>query len=144
LGSAFERVEEAVGNSEACVKLSTMNPAEPLPDAQHERFACLLAKGTGVSAAYVLAGYKESPASATRLSKKVNVAARVEWLQKQAATGDVLDLAEKRRITAEIARTGDKNADRLNAIKVDNDLAGDGSEAKGQGALALLLGRLRG
>jgi hypothetical protein len=120
-----------------------MNPAEPLPDAQHERFACLLAKGTGVSAAYVLAGYKESPASATRLSKKVNVAARVEWLQKQAATGDVLDLAEKRRITAEIARTGDKNADRLNAIKVDNDLAGDGSEAKGQGALALLLGRLR-
>ena len=144
MGSAFERVEEAVGNSEACVKLSTMNPAEPLPDAQHERFACLLAKGTGVSAAYVLAGYKESPASATRLSKKVNVAARVEWLQKQAATGDVLDLAEKRRITAEIARTGDKNADRLNAIKVDNDLAGDGSEAKGQGALALLLGRLRG
>jgi len=108
-----------------------MNPADPLPDAQHERFACLLAKGTGVSAAYVLAGYKESPASATRLSKKVNVESRVAWLQEQAATGDVLDIAEKRRITAEIARTG------------DNDLAGDGSEAKGQGALALLLGRLR-
>jgi hypothetical protein len=67
----------------------------------------------------------------------------VLWLQQQAASDDVLTLKEKRQITAQIARTGDKNADRLNAIKVDNDLAGDGSEAKGAGALAMLLGRLR-
>jgi hypothetical protein len=143
-----------------------MNPAEPLPDAQHERFACLLAKGAGVSAAYVLAGYKESPASATRLSKKVNVAARVEWLQEQAATSTVLSIREKREFLArvvrtpigEVDRTSDlcqevtetpdatkyKMPDKLGAIRLDNDLAGEGSEAKGQGALAALLGRLRG
>jgi hypothetical protein len=68
----------------------------------------------------------------------------VAWLQQQAASDDVLTLIEKRQITAQIARTGEKDSDRLKAIQVDNDLAGEGSEAKGQGALAALLGRLRG
>ena len=120
-----------------------MNPAEPLADAQHERFACELAKGASATAAYRVAGYKPHRSAASRLLANVNVSARVAWLKEQAAVGDVLTMAEKRRIAAEIARTGARNADRLNAIKVDNDLAGDGSEAKGIGALALLLGRVR-
>lgn len=142
-----------------------MDPSKPLQDAQHERFACLLAEGAGVSAAYVLAGYKESPASATRLSKKVNVESRVAWLQGQAATDTVLSIREKREFLArvmrtpigEVNRTSDlcqeftdtpdstkyKMPDKLGAIRLDNDLAGEGSEAKGAGALALLLGRLR-
>ncbi len=143
-----------------------MDPSKPLQDAQHERFACLLAEGAGVSAAYVLAGYRESPASATRLSKKVNVAERVEWLKQQAASDTVLSIKEKREFLArvvrtpigEVDRTSDlcqevtetddstkyKMPDKLSAIRLDNDLAGEGSEAKGQGALSALLGRLRG
>ncbi len=141
-----------------------MNPAEPLPDAQHERFACELAKGAGVNEAYVAAGYKSSPASATRLSKKVNVAERVAWLQKQAAKGDVLTIREKREFLARVVRKTPSEAafddadcqlvmtklgpavvipDKLAAIRIDNDLAEEGSEAKGIGALALLLGRVR-
>jgi len=121
-----------------------MNPAEPLPDAQHERFACELAKGCSQDEAYALAGFSRNRGNACRLKANESVTARVAWLQQQAASDDVLTLIEKRQITAQIARTGEKDSDRLKAIQVDNDLAGEGSEAKGQGALAALLGRLRG
>jgi hypothetical protein len=121
-----------------------MNPADPLPDAQHERFACELAKGaSSQAAAYETAFGKRDRTQACKLAAKHSIKQRVLWLKKQSAVSDVLDLAEKRRIAAQIARGGLKDADRLNAIKVDNDLAGEGSEAKGMGALAALLGRVR-
>lgn len=120
-----------------------MDPSKPLQDAQHERFACELAKGASAAEAYRLAGYKPHRSAASRLFANVNVFARVQWLKEQAATGDILEMKEKRQICAQIARGGEKDSDRLKAIQVDNDLAGEGSEAKGAGAIAALLGRLR-
>ena len=104
------------------------DPSKPLPDAQHERFACELAKGASQDEAYELAGFSRNRGNACRLKAKESVSQRVKWLQEQAASADVLTIAEKRRICAEIARGGE-HRDRLNAIRVDNDLAADGAEA---------------
>jgi hypothetical protein len=117
--------------------------SKPLENSRHERFACELAKGLSQSAAYVAAGYEDNRQAASRLGTNVDVLKRSEWIKRQAASGDVLTIAEKRKITAQIARAGEKDTDRLKAIQVDNDLAGDGAEAKGQSALAALVSKLR-
>src|SRR5262249_24306237 len=52
-----------------------------LPKNRHELFAQGLAKGLGIGAAYEAAGYKPSPAAATRLSKNVKLQERVAELQ---------------------------------------------------------------
>lgn len=52
---------------------------------RHELFAQGLAKGLGIGAAYVAAGYKPSPAAATRLSKNVKLQGRVAELQAASA-----------------------------------------------------------
>lgn len=52
-----------------------------LSNAKHESFAYNLAKGMGKSDAYVHAGYSDSPAAATRLSKTLEVAARIQELR---------------------------------------------------------------
>lgn len=57
-----------------------------LENAKHERFAQGLARGLGVTEAYVTAGFADSPASASRLSKKVNIRNRVKELQQKGAT----------------------------------------------------------
>jgi hypothetical protein len=121
-----------------------MNPAEPLPNARHERFARELAKGCSQDAAYVAAGYKQHRGAAARLCAKVSVSARVAWFLAQTAGETVLSLKEKREFLAGVVRLNkDKTQDKLAAIRLDNDLAGEGSEAKGMGALAALLGRVR-
>lgn len=56
-----------------------------LPNPKHELFAHGLFKGLGVGAAYVAAGYNDSPAAATRLSKNVKVRERVDELKSVAA-----------------------------------------------------------
>lgn len=142
-----------------------MDPSKPLQDAQHERFACELAKGASQDEAYVLAGFSRNRGNASRLNANENVFERVAWLKEQAATDTVLSIREKREFLArvvrtpigEVDRTSDlcqevtetpdstkyKMPDKLGAIRIDNDLAGEGSEAKGAGAIAALLGRLR-
>ena len=141
-----------------------MDPSKPLQDAQHERFACELAKGASQDEAYELAGYKRHRSSASRLRTNANVSQRVEWLKQQAASDTVLSIKEKREFIARVFRAKPSEAGMENSdcqlvmtkmgpaalfpdvtalIKIDNDLAGEGSEAKGQGALANLLGRLR-
>lgn len=107
---------------------ATFDPSKPLADAQHERFAQALAEGRSQLDAYTKAGYSPNRGNAGRLNANEYVSQRVEWLQKRAAQRTVLTLERKRQICLEIAETGE-NRDRLNAIKVDNDLAGDGSEA---------------
>ncbi|MEN0652395.1 MULTISPECIES: terminase small subunit [Hyphobacterium] len=64
-----------------------------LKNARHEAFARALAKGMGVTEAYVAAGYRSSPAAATRLSKTVKVSARLTELQNKGA--------ERAAVTAE-------------------------------------------
>jgi phage terminase small subunit len=115
------------------------DPSEPLHDAQHERFAQLLAAGSSQTQAYAGAGYEEHAGNASRLSRNENVKARILWLKKQAQSDTVLTIAEKRRICHEIATQGE-NRDRLNAIKVDNDLAFDGSEANKTPTIVVKIG----
>jgi len=115
------------------------DPSEPLHDAQHERFAQLLAAGSSQTQAYAGAGYEEHAGNASRLSRNENVKARILWLKKQAQSDTVLTIAEKRRICHEIATQGE-NRDRLNAIKVDNDLAFDGSEANKTPVIVVRIG----
>jgi len=142
----------------------------PLTNAKHENFAHLMAGGeVPVAEAYrrcVRARCAEAMAQTAglRLAQTAAAQARITWLQGQAGkapgegqtesppqpptekpaeTGTILTLMEKRSICAEIARGGEKAADRLRAIQVDNDLAGDGSEATGHHALEDLANKLR-
>ena len=64
---------------------------------KHELFAQGLASGAGVGAAYVAAGYRRSPAAATRLSKKVNVQGRVAEIQAKAEAKALLTLESHMR-----------------------------------------------
>jgi len=139
--------------------------SEPLANARHERFACELAKGNAAGKAYELAGYKRDDASACRLSRNPKVKARVDWLKRQAAASDVLTIAEKRQFLARLVRCKAavephdsdlwngveavdgvikyKLPDKMRAIALDNDLAGEGAEASGNKALGELVKRLR-
>ncbi len=106
------------------------------------------------------------------LARKGLVRVRIAWLRSEAskrlktrAEAVVMTIAEKREFLAKVVRTpagkvakgsqlcqewseGEhgvklKMPDKLAAIRLDNDLAGDGSEAKGMTALGSLIGRLR-
>ncbi len=138
------------------------NPAEPLANADHERFACEWAKGGGIAASYKRAGYKPSASAATRLAKIVK--GRKTWLQRQAAFADVLTIAEKRAFVARLVRakagklSADSDlwqavkvtkdgaeyrlADKLAAMKIDNDLASEGAEAGLNRAIEVIIHRL--
>ncbi len=54
---------------------------------------------------------------------------------RRGVVGEVLTLVEKRQICAEIARHAEKESERLQAIKVDNDLACEGAEAAREAAV---------
>ena len=82
----------------------------PLSNPRHEEFAQGLAAGKWPTAAYVEAGYKPSPASATRLSKSVKVAGRVSELIGRGAERAEIDVA---RILRELARLGLSDVRRL-------------------------------
>jgi hypothetical protein len=62
-----------------------------LTNQRHERFAQELAKGSAISEAYVSAGYKPSPGSATRLSRKVKD--RIKELTQDGANKTVVTIA---------------------------------------------------
>lgn len=68
-----------------------------------EVFAQGLAKGLAVGEAYERAGYKKSPAAATRLSKNVKVRSRVEELRERGAERAEIDI---QRTLAELGRVG--------------------------------------
>jgi phage terminase small subunit len=73
-----------------------------LENVGHEKFAQELAKGLGISAAYTAAGFKNSPASATRLSKKVKN--RVEEITSTTTAMAISALAiSKERVLDELA-----------------------------------------
>lgn len=142
------------------------NGGKPLENRKHEAFALLVAEGSEYAPAYRQAvsnrgTAKTSHEEGSKLASAPKVSPRIEWLRRKAQevaekkAGDriekkavkLLDQIEKREIAATIARSTEERAqDRIAACKLDNDLAGDGSEAKGNeslGKLAELLGRLR-
>lgn len=74
-----------------------------LKNAKWEAFAQGLAKGQAVGDAYVNAGYKDSPASATRLSKNVKIRARVKEIMDRGADRAEVSIE---RVLTEMARLG--------------------------------------
>jgi hypothetical protein len=102
----------------------------------HQKFAEGIALGLNATDAYV-AAYPASTRvaaspNAARLIRNDKVLEEVDRLRlkaEEAAGGVVLTLVEKRTILAQIARGGERDGDRINAIKADNDLGGDGADA---------------
>lgn len=138
----------------------------------HKKFAEGIAKGMNKTRAY-LDAYPDAKADsasvgATRLLKNDKVLSEIARIRQEAdkiAGSAVLTLAEKRDFCARLvrAKVGElpassdlwssikktefghefKLPDKLAAIKLDNDLAGEGSEAGANAALSGLLGRVR-
>ena len=123
-----------------------------------QKFCEGIVSGLNATQAY-LAAYPNSSEegarrSASVLLTKLDVSAEIERMRKKAeerAGSAVLTLAEKRAKLAAIVRQ-DKPVidgcelsvtDKLKAIALDNDLAGEGSEAKGNEGLSALIARLR-
>ena len=79
--------------------MNDLDPSQPLEDAQHETFACIVAEGkTAQGRAYIDAGYEcknmdTAYAAASRLLRNVKVAARVRYLKEQAADQTIADKA---------------------------------------------------
>lgn len=112
------------------------DPSRPLINARHEAFAVALAAANSVTEAYRQSGYAPGSAhkNASRLMANDGIKARFQWLQTQTASGSTVTKMEKRERLATIIRKG-SNLESIAAIKVDNDLAGDGSEALANAAL---------
>ena len=106
-------------------------------------------------AAYPRSGYEAARRSASDLLTRTDVQNEIARIRATAALlpgSAVLTLAEKRNALASFVRaangmseSGDivKTRDKLAAIALDNDLAGEGSEAKGNAGIAGLLTKLR-
>jgi ribonucleotide reductase alpha subunit len=105
-----------------------------LKNARHERFAQELAKGAAASHAYAAAGYKPSDQAASRMTRNIKVAARIEELKERAAertvvtvanlTDRLLKIAEKGEASTEapmlsVARASIMDAAKLNGLVID-------------------------
>ena len=140
-----------------------LDPSKPLSNARHEAFAVSRAAGASISEAYRKSGYAPDSANsnAPRLMANDGIKGRIIWLQTQTATTATLTTTEKREwiarlvrcrlallpddsdLIVEIAPTEHgkrrKVHDKLRGIQVDNDLAGDGSEAMANAALGTVV-----
>lgn len=126
----------------------------PLEDPKHEQFALFLAEGeVPVEDAYRKAlrprgGKATLEMDAVALAQSPHISLRLVWLRAQveerargtAAVWEILSITDKRRICAQIAREGEKDSDRLRAIQVDNDLAGDGTDASKELVVVVKIG----
>lgn len=97
-----------------------------LTNARHEKFAQLLAAGTPVGQAYVAAGYKDSPASATRLSKSIKIQARIDELLGPTAARAEITIERTLRELAKIGFADIRQASKWRATR--SSLASDGSD----------------
>lgn len=118
----------------------------PLIDEREETFAREFALNGNATQAWMVATGKTSNCAnvnGCKWATKTRIAARIGWFKSEAAKISqekagiaLLTLIEKRELLAEIARDGEKDSDRINAIKADNDLASHGSEASAYDALS--------
>ncbi len=107
------------------------DPSKPLHNAKHESFALARASGKTGAESYREAGYSvdKTGANAGKLTKNNQIAARVTWLKAQTAASAVLTQGRKRELLAKIAEDPKaRDGDRINAIKADNELSGDGTD----------------
>lgn len=144
--------------------------SQPLHNPRHETFALTWASGKSLGEAYITAGYssKDPHTKGSRMAENDGIVARKKWIQEQAVTKTVLSLTEKREFIARLVRsqmaitpddsdlwqeisvtdngTKRKLGDKLRAIALDNDLAGDGSEAGANqaiGSMVEVMSRIR-
>jgi len=147
------------------------DPSVPLRNTRYEKFVLAWAAGKSAADAYEIAGYAvdKTRANCGKLTKNDRINARREWLQRQTATESTLTQREKREFLARVVRakleqvpldsdlwqevavtsTGTKRKlpGKLEAVRLDNDLAGEGAGARGAeavGEVAVLLAELMG
>src|SRR5579862_9606866 len=104
---------------------------KPLKNTRHEAFAQLAATGLSASEAYRRVSGRTANANvhSARWMAKDSIKARIAELQKASETEAVLDMQERRRIAAGIARDAQQRAsDRIAAIVADAKLAGEFKE----------------
>lgn len=77
-----------------------------LKNAQHERFAQVIAEGKSATEAYAEAGYKGDRTAASRLSTNVNIVGRVKKLQSQGAERTLVSIASLTNELEESPSTG--------------------------------------
>jgi len=119
-----------------------------LKNARYEIFALAIARGESAHTAYTLAGYKQHRQNAARLMTNDDIKARVKEVQLAASLDTMLTIRQKREYLARIVRArvseladdsdlwqvtitddGVKRTlpDKLRAIALDNELAGEGA-----------------
>jgi hypothetical protein len=102
----------------------------PLQNTKHESFALGRASGKSSVQSYREAGYAgdKSGANAGKLTRNDQISARVDWLKTQTAASAVMTQVRKRELLAAIAENPEaRDVDRINAIKADNELSGEGA-----------------
>ncbi|WP_407528427.1 terminase small subunit [Methylobacterium oryzisoli] len=105
-----------------------------LSNPKHERFAQELAKGTGVGAAFVAAGYKANDGNASRLNGNEKIRARVQELLSEGAERAGVTV---QRIVEELAKVGFANMQDYMRVGPDGDPVLDFSNLTRDQAAAL-------
>lgn len=95
--------------------------SKPLRNPRHETFARLLAEGLSATDAYPRAfphgSRNRVPSHAYTLRARPEIAARITWLQTQAATDSIMDLREILRFLTDVKRTP------IGKVTADSELA---------------------
>ena len=118
---------------------------KPLENPRYERFALLVASGEMTASAAYREAVSNRGTDKNSWESASKLAAKATKKAEQIADDVVMSMVEKRLIAAEIARNKDEKAsDRISACKLDNDLAGDGSEAAAQLSSVQVLAQIMG
>jgi len=124
--------------------MTTRAEGKRLRDALNTRqakFAQNYANGSTGKAAAIAAGYspKSAEVSASGLIRNLKVSEYIDFLRGSDETEATLTRQRKREILKELAegRKGTKPADRLTAIRIDNDMTGDCKPVRIEGEITL-------
>ncbi len=101
--------------------------SKPLQSSKHEKFAQYVADGKKEFESYQLVfpdnKYPKSAASRL-LSTNDTIKNRIQWLKEQYSTQSMLSRADKRNFLAQVIQSGESMRDKLQAVKIDNDMSG--------------------
>ena len=120
------------------------DPSKPLDNSRHEAFAVHFAEHDNAAQAWMHAtggDRAHSNANGSKWRNNGSIDARVAFLKAKAQqvankmaekknVEAVMDAAERLLTLSGIARGSERDADRISAIKVLNDMTGEGSEAE--------------
>ena len=98
--------------------------ATPLKNPKHEAFCQARASGETQDAAYEIAGYEPSRASASRLATNANIIERIQFLQKRIDHRLQMTRDRAAEILARIAEEGEQDKDKIASLKLLGDWTG--------------------